>query len=156
MSSLPITMWSSSAGPSLNYTGMTEQQLTIKEPKFSRKIYRSIRYFLVQSLIHVWLSVTPRTAAHQVSLSFTISQNLLKLMSTESVMPFNPPGKLNSLPMSDSGGSRNLRQVTWPQSPCFLLLCSMVLPFSGEPLVIHGVIFPRVSVEMTVYISIWV
>ena len=29
------------------------------------------------------------TAAHQSSLSFTISQSLLKLMSIESVMPFN-------------------------------------------------------------------
>ena len=34
-------------------------------------------------------SVTPWTAAHQVSLSFTISRSLLKLMSTESVMPSN-------------------------------------------------------------------
>ena len=31
--------------------------------------------------------VTPRTAAHQASLSFTISQSWLKLMSIESVMP---------------------------------------------------------------------
>ena len=31
----------------------------------------------------------PRTAAHQPSLSFTISQSLLKLMSIESVMPSN-------------------------------------------------------------------
>ena len=34
-------------------------------------------------------SETPWTAAHQASLSFTISQSLFKLMSTESVMPFN-------------------------------------------------------------------
>ena len=33
--------------------------------------------------------LTPWTAARQVSLSFTISQGLLKLMSTESVMPSN-------------------------------------------------------------------
>ena len=32
-------------------------------------------------------SVTPWTTAHQASLSFTISQSLLKLMSIESVMP---------------------------------------------------------------------
>ena len=32
---------------------------------------------------------TPRTAAHQTSLSFTIFQSLLKLMSIESVMPSN-------------------------------------------------------------------
>ena len=31
----------------------------------------------------------PWTAAHQASLSFTISQSLLKLMSVESVMPSN-------------------------------------------------------------------
>ena len=39
-----------------------------------------------QSLTHVQLFVTP---AHQASLTFTISQSLLKLMSTEAVMPSN-------------------------------------------------------------------
>ena len=43
----------------------------------------------VQSLSHVWLFVTPWTTAHQASLSITNSQNLLKLMSIESVMPSN-------------------------------------------------------------------
>ena len=38
-------------------------------------------------LSHVWLFAIPQTAAHQASLSFTISQSLLKLMSIESVMP---------------------------------------------------------------------
>ena len=41
----------------------------------------------VQLLSHVWLLVKPWTAAHQVSLSFTISQSVLKLMSIDSVMP---------------------------------------------------------------------
>ena len=45
--------------------------------------------FIVQSLSHVRLFVTPWTAAHQPSLSFTISRGLLKLMSIESVMPSN-------------------------------------------------------------------
>ena len=49
----------------------------------------SIRYAVVQSLSHVQLFVTPWTAAHQASLSFTISQSLLKLISIESVMPSN-------------------------------------------------------------------
>ena len=40
-----------------------------------------------QSLSHVQLFVTPWTAAHQASLSFTIFWNLLKLMSIESAMP---------------------------------------------------------------------
>ena len=37
----------------------------------------------------VQLFETPRTAAHQASLSFTVSQSLLKLMSIELVMPSN-------------------------------------------------------------------
>ena len=41
----------------------------------------------VQLLSHVQLFVTPWTAARQASLSLTISQSLLKLMSIESVMP---------------------------------------------------------------------
>ena len=43
--------------------------------------------FVVQLLCHIWLFVTPFTAANQASLSFTVSQSLLKLMSIESVMP---------------------------------------------------------------------
>ena len=43
----------------------------------------------VQLLSHAQLFVTPWTAACQVSLSFTISWSLLKLMSIESVMPSN-------------------------------------------------------------------
>ena len=43
----------------------------------------------VQLLSHVRLFVNPWTAACQASLSFSISQSLLKLMSIESVMPSN-------------------------------------------------------------------
>ena len=42
---------------------------------------------VVQSLSHVQLFVTPWTAAHQASLSFTNSWSLLKLMSIKLVMP---------------------------------------------------------------------
>ena len=42
---------------------------------------------VLHSLSHVQLFVTPWTIAHQASLSFTISQSLLKLMSIESMMP---------------------------------------------------------------------
>ena len=41
---------------------------------------------LVQLLSHVRLFVTPWTAAHQAIQSFTVSQNLLKLLSIESMM----------------------------------------------------------------------
>ena len=43
----------------------------------------------VLSLSQVWLFATPWTAARQASLSISNSQNLLKLMSIESVMPSN-------------------------------------------------------------------
>ena len=44
-------------------------------------------HVVVQSLSCVKLLAIPWTAAHQASLSLTISQGLLKLMSTELVMP---------------------------------------------------------------------
>ena len=46
---------------------------------------------VAQLLNHVQLFVTPWTAAHQASLSFTISWSLLKLMSIVLVMPSNHP-----------------------------------------------------------------
>ena len=77
---------------------------------------------LVRSPSHVQLFVTSWIAAHQASLSFTISQSLLKLIFIESVMPSNhlilcqpllfPPSVFpasGSFPMSwlfTSGGQR--------------------------------------------------
>ena len=46
-------------------------------------------FVVVQSLSGVQLFAAPWTAARQASLSFTISQRLLKRMSVESVMPSN-------------------------------------------------------------------
>ena len=46
-------------------------------------------FVVVQSLSHIQLFETPWTAACQASLSFTISQSLLKLMPVESVMLSN-------------------------------------------------------------------
>ena len=52
--------------------------------------YSSLCYTLCCSITQSWpLFVTPWTVAHQASLSFTIFQSLLKLMSTESMMPSN-------------------------------------------------------------------
>ena len=48
-----------------------------------------LMFGVVQSLSCVQQFVTQWTAARQVSLSFIISQSLLKLMSIESVMPSN-------------------------------------------------------------------
>ena len=44
---------------------------------------------VVQSLSRVGLFAAPWTAGHQASLSYTISWSLIKLMSTELVMPPN-------------------------------------------------------------------
>ena len=47
--------------------------------------------FVVQPLSGDQVFVTPWTAAHQASLSFIISQSLLKLICIETVMPANHP-----------------------------------------------------------------
>ena len=51
--------------------------------------YNVLSVYSVQSLSRVCLFATPWTAGSQASLSFTISQSLLTLMSIESVMPSN-------------------------------------------------------------------
>ena len=48
-----------------------------------------VQFSSVQLLSHVQFFATPWAAAHQVSLSITNSQSLLKLMSIEFVMPSN-------------------------------------------------------------------
>ena len=58
----------------------------VKEIEMTRERNNSL---VVQSLSGVQLFGIPWTAAHQASLSFTISQSLLKLMSLEVVMPLN-------------------------------------------------------------------
>ena len=50
---------------------------------------KHIAIVAIQLLGCIWFFVTPWTTARQGSLSFTISQSLLKLMSIESVMTFN-------------------------------------------------------------------
>ena len=53
------------------------------------KFYKTQSLFVIQLLSHIQLFATPWTAACQASLSFTISQSLLKLISIESVIPSN-------------------------------------------------------------------
>jgi len=53
-------------------------------------------FVFIQSLNGVRLFVTPLTAAGQASLSFTISQSLLKLLSIELVIPSHQPSHLLS------------------------------------------------------------
>ena len=74
-----------------------------------------------QLLSCVWLFATPWTAAHWASLSFTISRSLLKLMSIETVMPFNhlilchPLLRLPSIfPSIKVFSNKSALQIRWP------------------------------------------
>ena len=70
------------------FSNFTELQVIFYVPQCSLMIFFS-KFRSVQSLSHVQLLETPRTAAYQASLSITNSWSLLKLMSIESVMPSN-------------------------------------------------------------------
>ena len=78
--------------------------------------------FVVQSLSHVWLFVISWTAEHQASLSFTISQSLLKLMSIELLLPSNhlilscPLLFLSSIfPSIRIFSSESILRIGWPE-----------------------------------------
>ena len=76
---------------------------------------------VVQPLSHVWQFATPWIAAHQTSLFITLSLNLLKLMSIESVMPYNhfilccPLFLLPSIfPTTRIFSSESALHISWP------------------------------------------
>ena len=60
-----------------------------KLERWKRSRSGSLMLLFFGPLSHVQLFVTPWTTVQQASLSFTISQSLLRLMSVELVMPFN-------------------------------------------------------------------
>ena len=60
-----------------------ETPLTFRRYMPAGRIKLFAKFVVVQPLSCVQLFVTPWTAARQASLSFTISQSLLKLMSTD-------------------------------------------------------------------------
>ena len=72
--------------------GVTKSQRQLKQLRVSRIYIIFLDSFalivvVVQLFSLVWLFATPWTSARQVSLSFTIFQSLLKLISVELVMP---------------------------------------------------------------------
>ena len=94
--------------------------------------------FVVQSLSRVQLFVTPWTAAHQASLSFTISQSLLKLLSTELMMPSNhlilchPFLLLSSIfPSIRIFSSESALGIRWPKYWSFSFSISPSNEYSG-------------------------
>ena len=69
--------------------GLLHCRQTLYHPNNQRSPKLKCQFSTVQLLSCVRLFVTPRTAAHQASLSITNSRHLLRLMYTESVMPSN-------------------------------------------------------------------
>ena len=94
--------------------------------------------FVVQSLSCVWLFVTPWTAACQAFLSFTISQNLLKVMSIELMMPskhlilFHPLFLLPSIfPSIRVFSNESAFCIRWPKDWSFSFSISPSNEYSG-------------------------
>ena len=90
-----------------------------------------------QLFSHVQLFATPWTAARQSSLSFTISQSLLKLMSIESMMPSNHlilccPLLLPSVsPSIKVFSSESALGIRWPKCWSFSFSISPSNEYSG-------------------------
>ena len=92
----------------------------------------------VQSLSCVLLFPTPRTAAHQASLSITSSQSLLKPISIESVMPSNhlilccPLLLLPSiLPSIRVFSNESVHRIRWPKYWSFSFSINPYNEYSG-------------------------
>ena len=94
--------------------------------------------FVVQSFGRVQLFVTPQTAARQASLSFTVSWDLLKLKSIESVMPSNHlilcyPLLLPSVfPSIRVFSNESVLHVRWPKYWSFSFNISLSKEYSGR------------------------
>ena len=96
------------------------------------------RFSSVQLLSRVLTLTLTWTAACQASLSFTISQSLLKLMPTESVMPSNhlilchsllfPPSNFPSIRVFSS---ESVLHISWPKYWSFSFIISPSNEYSG-------------------------
>ena len=90
-----------------------------------------------QSPSGVWLFATLWTATRQVSLSFTISQSVLKLMSIKSVMPSNHLILCHPLLLSLIFSSirvfsnESALQIRWPKYWSFSFIINPASEYSG-------------------------
>ena len=105
----------------------------------ARKLSELQSYCEMETFVyHVQLFATPWTAAHQASLSFTISWSLLKLTLTELVMPSNhlifyhplllPPSVFPSIRVFSSEVALPIR---WPKYWNFSFSISLSNEYSG-------------------------
>ena len=92
----------------------------------------------IQSLSHIILFVTPWTATFQAFLYFTISQNLLKFMSIDSVMPSThltlccPLLLLPSIfPRIRIFSIESVLHIRWPKYWSFSLIINSFNEYSG-------------------------
>ena len=98
----------------------------------------SVQFSSVQCLSHVRFFATPRTAAHQASLSITSFWSLLKLMSIESVMPSTylilclPLILLSSIfPSIRVFSNESVLPIRWPKNRSFSFSVSPSNEYSG-------------------------
>ena len=103
----------------------------------------NLKYFhvlivVVQLLSHGYSVMSEWTAAYQVSLSFTVSQSLLKLMSIESMMPSNhlilcfPLLLLPSIfPSIRVFSNESIHCIRWPEYWSFSFSISPSNEYSG-------------------------
>ena len=90
-----------------------------------------------QSLSHVWPFVTPWTTAHQASLSFAISQSLLRLVywvgdATQPSHPLSPFLLLPSIfPSIRVFSSESVLRIRWPNNWSFSFSISPSSEYSG-------------------------
>ena len=94
-----------------------------------------------QLLSHVRLFATPWTAAHQALLFFTISQNLLRLMSFESMMLSNHFIFCRPLLLSPSifhnikvFSNESALLIRWPKHISVQFSCSVMCPTLSDPM----------------------
>ena len=92
----------------------------------------------VESLSHIWPFVTPWTAPCQASLSITTSWSLLKLISTELVMPSNHLILCHSFLLPHSGfpsirvsSTESVLHIRWPKYWGFSFSISPSNEYSG-------------------------
>ena len=100
--------------------------------------FENFQFISDQSLSRAQLFVIPWTAAHQVSLSITNSQSLLKLMSIELVKPSNhlihccPLLLLYSIfPSIRVFSNESLLHIKWPKYCSFNFSISLSNEYSG-------------------------
>ena len=121
----------------LHYTAYLYDKIHVMNNYPQEKVWLIILLLLL-SLSCVRLFVTQWNAAHQASLSFTISQSLLKLMSNELVMPSNhlvlyrPLLLLPSIfPSIRVFSNKSALCIRWPKYWSFSFSISLSNEYSG-------------------------